>query len=356
MEQITISELKARATGGVVEAEVRGQVEEFKERKTKAGGKYYELKLRDATELLVLKIWDNHPDFSRVEQIVPGLFFRAGGTWEVGNYGLEGRDWRLDALAESEIDALFTGASGGEFAERQLRDYQFVIDQVEEMSDPRLKKLCEEFLNEFGERFRRTAAARRNHHARRGGLVEHVAQMMRTAIAVSSAYPELNRDLILAGVLFHDAGKLWENSFPSRGFQMDFDLHGELLGHIPIGLELVNRLWRGIIESGQSDGWKDLEPDSDLVRLHLLHLIASHHGEYEYGAPVLPKTPEALVLHHVDNIDAKMEMFRRGYLEQPELGPGIQSRAFPLPGNLVRPLPAFGSAEEKITPPPEDPM
>jgi len=78
-----------------------------------------------------------------------------------------------------------------------------------------------------------------------------------------------------------------------------------------------------------------------MVRLHLLHLIGSHHGEYAFGAPVLPKTPEAVALHHIDNIDAKLEMFRRGYETGAELANGIFERVFPLQGNLVSPLPKF---------------
>jgi 3'-5' exoribonuclease len=75
-----------------------------------------------------------------------------------------------------------------------------------------------------------------------------------------------------------------------------------------------------------------------MVRLHMLHLIASHHGQYEFGSPVLPKTPEAVALHHVDNIDAKMEMLRRGYETSKELAPGIFERFRPWTVNVVAPL------------------
>src|SRR5204863_8073579 len=130
-----------------------------------------------------------------------------------------------------------------------------------------------------------------NHHARRGGLVEHVAQMLRAATALSDAYPQLNRDLLAAGVLFHDAGKLWENGLPPDGFVMPFDERGELLGHIAIGIELVNALWRKLLGTAEALGWSELQPISEDVRLHLLHLIAAHHGELQFGSPVPPKTP-----------------------------------------------------------------
>jgi 3'-5' exoribonuclease len=84
-----------------------------------------------------------------------------------------------------------------------------------------------------------------------------------------------------------------------------------------------------------------LEPASDHVRLHLLHLIGSHHGELAFGSPVLPKTPEAIALHYIDNLDAKLDMFSRGYETSHEIAPGIFERVRPLPQNLVEPLPRF---------------
>src|SRR4030095_13739211 len=138
----------------------------------------------------------------------------------------------------------------------------------------RLKSLTQLFLSEFGDRFRRAAAARGNHHARRGGLVEHTAQMMRMADATGAACLILNRDLLLAGVLFHDCGKLWENSYPADGFSMPYDERGELLGHITIGIELINSLWRKLVATPDFAAWKEIQPSSEDARLHLLHLIA----------------------------------------------------------------------------------
>ena len=85
--------------------------------------------------------------------------------------------------------------------------------------------------------------------------------------------------------------------------------------------------------------WKTLKPASEQVRLHLLHLVASHHGLLEYGSPVLPKVPEALVLHHADNVDAKMEMFRATYEGAAMLSERVVQRKSPMQSNVVLPLP-----------------
>ena len=166
--------------------------------------------------------------------------------------------------------------------------------------------------------------------------------MMRTAIQICEAYPMLNRDLLVAGVLFHDIGKLWENAYVENGFSMPYTEISELIGHIPLGMEIVNKLWRELLENEElAATWKDLDPESDRVRLHLLHLVVSHHGELEFGSPVVPKTPEAQALHYIDNLDAKMEMFERGYQIATELGRHVFDRVRPLPGRLVAPLAAL---------------
>ena len=130
---------------------------------------------------------------------------------------------------------------------------------------------------------------------------------------------------------------------------MPYSETGELLGHITMGIELVNRLWRRITDLPEAGAWLTMEPPSDEVRLHLLHLIGSHHGEYAFGSPVLPRTPEAIVLHHVDNIDAKLEMMFTTYQTSALLGKNIFERRRPLPNNLVRPLPSWDDPSRPLT-------
>jgi 3'-5' exoribonuclease len=313
------------------------QVEMRLEKATSAGSPFFEVKLVDATDSLVWRVFDNNPMFQDVARLARNAFIQLAGQWVEGKYGIEPRQVQMRALSEDETVTLLLGDP--ELAARQQTDYAEIVSFIESISDPRLLRLCRVFMERHGERFRRTGAARKNHHARRGGLVEHVAQMMRSVAAIAAVYPHLNRDLLIAGVLFHDCGKLWENVYAESGFTMPYNMTAEMLGHIPLGLELVNRLWRELLEEPAAAEWTALEPASELVRLHLLHLIAAHHGTLEFGSPVLPKTPEAIVLHHVDNIDAKLEMFRRGYAGSKELAPGIFEKFPPWPVNIVAPLP-----------------
>jgi 3'-5' exoribonuclease len=341
---LTISELKQQAGDLPLAAAVLAQLQSRHSRHTKANKPYLELVLADSTGHFALKVWSDAPAYDKAEALASGAICRLEAAWTQGGFGLEARDIRFQQPEPWELDAFFAGDPV--IREKQERDYADIRRLCATISDPRMAALCERFFEQFGERFRRTAAARRNHHARRGGLVEHVAQMMRSAAALCPVYPELNRDLLLTGTLFHDCGKLWENAYPERGFNQDQSLYGEMLGHIPLGIELVNKLWREGLESAAADH-PGGQPAAEEIRLHLLHLIGSHHGEYEYGSPVLPRTPEAFALHYIDNLDAKLEMVRDAYAQAKELAPGIYERAFPLPCNLVKPLPAY-------TPPPPD--
>lgn len=141
-------------------------------------------------------------------------------------------------------------------------------------------------------RFMGAAAGKKWHHAYPGGLVRHCNEIARLAMAACDVFPELDRDLLLAVVFLHDIGKLDEMS---HELFVDYTDAGKLIGHLEIGVEMVrSRIAR-------------IEGFPELLRLHLLHCILSHHGELVNGSPVLPKTPEAFVLYHCDNLDAQVD-------------------------------------------------
>ena len=340
MERISIQQLKQRAQAQPQPFEIHAQLETISVRTSKGGKPFLEARLADAADHLVVRAWEDTALYPALGNLAAGDFVALRASWTRSDFGVEPKDASAQVLSGEEIEAVLRGPE--ELRRRQAEDYAAIEDFVRDMTDPRLRGLGQLYLERFGERFRRTAAARNYHHARRGGLVEHVAQMMRSANAICGVYPALNRDLLLTGVLFHDCGKLWENVYQERGFEMPYTEVGELLGHIPAGMELANRLWRDLMESPAAVAWQGQRPESDLVRLHLLHLIGSHHGEYEFGSPVLPRTPEAAALHYVDNLDAKLEMFTQGYAVAAPLAKNVFERVRPLPANLVRPLPKFG--------------
>ncbi|MCW1885650.1 HD domain-containing protein [Luteolibacter flavescens] len=340
MTFFTISALKEQAgEQPPIAAAVDCELQSRSQRQTKAGKPYLVITFADATGSFNLNAWSDAPMFEAAQGMPDGTVVRLDAEWTQNQYGLNGANISWERLTGEDLEAFYAGDAAT--AEKQRRDWETITTFAAGVKDPRLHALAKRFIDDLGPKFRRAAAARKNHHARRGGLVEHVAQMMRMADLAASAYPQLNRDLLLIGVLFHDCGKLWENQYPERGFAQGYTLHGEMLGHIPLGIELVNKLWRDVAESPVAKDWLPLEPASESVRLHLLHLIASHHGDYQFGSPALPRTPEAIALHHIDNLDAKLEMMKDAYANANEISVGIYEKQFPLPANLVAPLPAF---------------
>jgi len=167
------------------------------------------------------------------------------------------------------------------------------LDRVER---PPLRRLVEETLAAHGRELREHPAAKSIHHACRGGLLEHVVSMLELMARVCEHYRELDRDLLLVGVLFHDLGKLRELG-PMPG--NDYTREGRFIGHIVIGRDLLRERCAAI---------PDFPADAQLL---LEHLVLSHQGTREYGSPVEPMTAEAIVLHFVDDLDSKLEQVRK---------------------------------------------
>lgn len=142
----------------------------------------------------------------------------------------------------------------------------------------------------------RTPAGVKHHHAYAGGLLDHVVNLLRLADLIAPLYPDVHRDLLMTGVLLHDIGKTIELE-SEKGFS--YTDPGQLLGHVLLGLEIVDAKIREVeVRTGSSF---DAE-----TAMRVKHMIASHHGSYEFGAPRLPMTLEAVALHHLDLLDAKM--------------------------------------------------
>lgn len=335
MDKLTISELKETIQNDAGIYSINVQITSINQKQTKSGNPYFELEISDSTGSIKIKAWQNSNAFKQAESITGSEWVQVSGHWSTNEFGIDARDWELDPLDNQGIEETLAGNKSKR--EKLSNDFNYIESVCDSLGDPRLQKLCLKFLDRFGDRFRRSAGARNLHHARRGGLLEHVAQMMRCAEAISHTYKNLNKDLLFTGVLFHDVGKMWENSYPANGFNMPYDFRAELMGHISIGVEIINTLWRDF-DNTDLDDWKHIDPPSEKVKIHLIHLVLSHHGKIEYGSPVLPKTPEAIALHHIDNIDAKLEMIYQGYEEQEPLSEEVFSKVWALESNIVRPL------------------
>jgi len=210
------------------------------------------------------------------------------------------------------------------------------------LSSPSMQRLAQAYLGDAAlmQRFKQAPAAMQLHHAFIGGLLEHTLALLRLGEAVLPLYPRVNRDLVLMGLFIHDLGKCaeltWETGF---GYSDD----GQLVGHIARGLVWLNDKARALDEAGEG-------VPAEALRV-LEHIIVSHHGVPEFGAVKIPATPEAILVHLLDNVDAKMQMSldatRSEKAGGAELGGNFTEKMWALGTRLYRPDPL---AEEAAAP------
>ena len=324
------SKLSAPAKGAI-----RAQLIARREQTARNGKPFLRVELADETERMGLNMFSGSSAYEYFQSAEVGECLELVGVFGPSDYGPNVDGPSARALTTSEVEAFFDG--GEERKEQIQKAWELCMGWAGEIQDPRLRWVCCRALEKYSEKWRRAAAARKNHHARRGGLIDHTAQMWRVARALAPLYPEVDGDLLGAGVLFHDIGKLWENDTGEKGFGSVPSRRGEMIGHISLGIEVANALWREG-EATEGKTWAELKPASEELRDHLFHLIASHHGTKEFGSPVAPKTPEAFLLHHIDNIDAKMEMLRLSYARGKGEGVGLVEAHRPLEGPLPWPI------------------
>ncbi|MEM8929697.1 MAG: HD domain-containing protein [Acidobacteriota bacterium] len=265
-------------------------------RTDRKGRDYVDLELTDASGSLIAKVWPDSPVHKHA--FGENQFVAFKGTVRQYRDQLQlNLDFCRSVKPSDREDgfdeaALVPTVAGGiePWWQRFEAIYPARIDR------PELKTLTEAILERHGDALREHPAAKRIHHAYRGGLLEHVVTMAELALNVCSQYPDIDRDLVLLGVLLHDLGKIRElGPMPAN----DYTLEGQLVGHIALGMHLLREV---------TDSLGDALPES--LRLHLEHLILSHHGRREYGSPVEPATPEAFVLHAIDNLDSKLAQLR----------------------------------------------
>ncbi len=222
---------------------------------------------------------------------------------------------KVDRLTRADVDQI----DPGDYLRTSERDvdemYDALLRIVETVQNEHLQALLRATFADpdVSRRFRRAPGGVLLHHAWVGGLLEHTLSVVALAMKAADHYPEIDRDLLLTGACLHDLGKIWELSYDQS---FDYTEAGRLVGHLILETTWVARQIDAI------DGF----PVS--LRRHVLHLLASHHGKYEHGAPLQPATREALVLHYVDDLDSKMGAMEAAIADAEAIGaPSAYSRS-----------------------------
>ena len=265
---------------------------------------YLTVDLRDRTGVVNGRMWNVMEESCNHIQI--GGFVRIKGKVQLYQGTLQLILTHIDAVAASNIDPVDFESMTSQKIEELFVQLRTILLGFE---NPQLRTLMECFLldDPLMKLLAETPAGVKAHHAYRGGLIEHIVSLMNVAKKMCEVYVDLNVELLLAGIFLHDIGKTRELSCTAGFVYTD---EGQLLGHLVIGVEMLSEKIRQV---EQLTG----EAFSDELAWRLKHMIVSHHGTYEFGSPRLPMTPEAVALHSLDNLDAKLHEFQRAIQDDP---------------------------------------
>jgi 3'-5' exoribonuclease len=261
-------------------------------RQKKTGEPYLSLHLSDRTGEIEAKMWDNVAEV--MDTFERDDFLKVKGVVQVYQNRSQLTIHKLRRLEDHEVDLADYFPSSERDPEEMFAELRGIVNGF---TNPHLRALVNSVLNDeaLAAMFKMAPAAKTIHHAYRSGLLEHVLSLCTLSRLTAAHYKTIDLDLLLAGAILHDIGKVEELSY-ARGFS--YSSEGQLLGHIILGLRLMHAKFEKL---------PDFPPK---LRTLVEHMIVSHHGELEFGSPKVPIFAEAVLLHHLDNMDSKMDAVR----------------------------------------------
>jgi 3'-5' exoribonuclease len=273
-------------------------------RANRQGNLYLHLELRDKTGSVGARLWNASEGLARTFE--PGDYLHVRGKTQLFQGALQIILSHVEVIDPMQIEPEdFLPQSSQNVARLTVRLRELLFS----MSNPHLRALVECFLidEEFVRKYTTAPAGIKQHHAYHAGLLEHVVTLLTIADRIVDLYPDLDRDLLLTGIFLHDIGKIDELSY-DRAFA--YTDEGQLVGHLVMGVEMLREK---VERTADLTG----EPFPAELLLRLKHMIVSHHGTHEFGSAKVPMTLEAIALHYLDSLDAKVHAFTREIRDDP---------------------------------------
>lgn len=262
---------------------------------TNSGAPYLSLTLQDNSKAIDAKMWDVKSEIEKI--LCTGKVFNFGLEINMYRNNLQAKVIKVLPMSQNDIDML-DYVSASPIPKDVLRNN--IGDGVNQIRNDNISRIVTAMLNYYDNDIYIYPAASKIHHNFIGGLATHTSGMIKLALAISEIYPTVNKDYLIAGVILHDLGKIEEFVSP---FVSEYSTSGKLLGHISI-------MDARLLEIG-----KELKLEDSEELMVLRHMILSHHGQHEYGSPILPETLEAELLTYIDNIDAKVEIINKALVD-----------------------------------------
>jgi len=303
--------------------------------KTRDGKPYFRVTFRDTGRSATAMVWSDSAWFEDCEQHWrPGAFYKVRCRYVENAYGPQIEIDRIRPVEESDAADGFDPAGFHPTTRFDIDEMYAELLSIarEQIAGEPLRRLVVELLEENADDIRRFPAARRNHHAYIGGYLEHVLSVTKTALFLADKYrdyyrdmqPAVSKELVAAGAILHDIGKLRELEYHPEGAGRT--AAGELIGHVLMGRDIVREKAARI-------------PDLDAeTLLRLEHVIVAHQNLPEWGSPIAPHTPEALLVHYADDVDAKFHMLATALEAQPQDDAEFTGRDNPLRRAIFRGL------------------
>lgn len=259
-------------------------------RETANGKAYADFTISDKTGSIGVKKWGTStaPELNTVVEVEGKI-----NVWQ-------------DTKSINAASIAITNDPPGAYVESSHVEPEVLFDRVRLMIEAKCTKPVSDLINDILRGFKTqlldSPAAKNNHHARRGGLLEHTDSMIRLASQLHQHYDNIygqtfDLGLLIAGIALHDIGKVAELS-GSQG--TEYTTTGKLVGHIPHGILMLEEGIQKVKEAGET------LPSPEIID-QLRHMILSHHGQLAWGSPVVPQTPEAIILHQLDMMDSRMD-------------------------------------------------
>ncbi len=272
---------------------------------TRDGKPYFRLQFRDAARTVAVMVWHDTAWFTDCEQHwKPGQFYKVRAKYCETQFGPQLELDKIRDIADADAD---DGFSPFDFFPASRFDIPQMYKELvqiaqEQITDVPLRTLTLDVLREHADLIQRIPAATRNHHTYTGGYLEHVLSVTKTCVYFAQKYadyyrqmhPPLSKSLVVAGAILHDIGKTLELDYQPQ--ITGYSPQGRLIGHVLLGRDIIREHARAV-------------PDLDAeMMLRLEHIIVSHQNLPEWGSPIAPHSPEALLVHFADEIDAKFNM------------------------------------------------
>lgn len=267
-------------------------------RPNRQGSLYLQVRLSDRTGWVTGMLWNANEH--QYQSLPVSGYVHVAGASQVYNGMVQLIIKSMETVDPKQLDLRDFAIEAKTDVVKLKQDLHVLLGSIR---DPAIKALADAFLADEAliKRLLLAPAGIKNHHAYHGGLIEHVVNLMKVCQAVAPFYPTVDADLLLIGAFLHDLGKVDELSYEG---ELGYSDAGQLLGHVLMILEILTHKIR---EAERRLG----QPMPQETVLRIKHMIASHHGEYEFGSPRLPMTPEAMALHLLDNLDAKLHNFKQ---------------------------------------------